>query len=725
MEELRTEQPKDEPDIVLMVKEKEREAEAFLGSWVKEARENYDMVAGNGKQWDKADRALLESQQRPCVEFNRVGVIIDAVSGSEVNNRQEVKYLPRTIQDAPNAEMRTAAAKWVRDNCDAEDEESDAFVDVLVCGLGATQTRMDYEQDREGRIVIERIDPLELAWDPSSRKRNLADARWISRKRKYRVDEIEAKWPEKSDEIKALPGYESEQDQPHITKTRDQYGDDEGSEESEQDVSGLFEVTHFQWYELKPVFRVLTPEGSIVDMDEERFNLAHALYPSMQYAKTSTRTYKQAFVCGEVLLESGDAPCQHGFTIQAITGKRDRNRGHYYGLVRPMKDPQRWANKFFSQILHIINTNAKGGVMFEKGAVENVRKFKEKWAQADTAVELNPGGLQKLLPKPVVNLPMALPEMMNFAISSIRDTGGVNLELLGLVDREQAGVLEAQRTKAGLTILAPFFDAMRLYRKKQGRVLSYFINQYISDGRLIRILGDEQEQYVPLVQDPDGIEYDVVVDSAPTARDVKEQGWMALREIIPLLMQAGVAIPPEAMDYLPVPNSLSASLKKSYMERLQQPPPPNPDVVKEQAKTEGAIQKAQVEAQIRQQESQMEAMTEGEKLKAEAQVRIMESAEKARIEHEKMQLNAEVELRKALIEAQTKLAEKEAEMRIREGERARADSESGLTEAKEEAASTTEAMAAMMQQMSALIELLARPKKATLPSGKTATIETI
>src|SRR4029079_2232577 len=60
---------------------------------------------------------------------------------------------------------------------DAEDEETDAFFDVIVCGMGWVATRIDYENDPEGKIVAERIDPLEMVWDGAARKRNLADAR--------------------------------------------------------------------------------------------------------------------------------------------------------------------------------------------------------------------------------------------------------------------------------------------------------------------------------------------------------------------------------------------------------------------------------------------------------------------------------------------------------------------------------------------------------------------
>ena len=561
---------REESDLIQRIKEEKRQFEAKYGSWQKEARENYDMVAGDGRQWSKEARDALESSERPCVEFDRLGVIVDAVSGSEINNRQETSYLPRLpgkVQQQGVGELRTAAAKWVRDNCDAEDEESDAFKDVLISGIGVTLTRMDYEEDEEGQVLVERRDPLRVGWDARAQKSNLTDRRCNWEDSQMTRAEIEERWPDKVDEISfSSDGEREDDDELSIVNPNDAYK----GWELQYAGKGLVTVTRFQWYEVECFYKVAGEQG-VVKMDEEKYEVFKAINPMAKAVKIPRRTYMEAWVCGGVELEVGPGPSGSAFSYEIITGKRDRNKGYWYGLVRPGKDPQRWANKFFSQILHIINTNAKGGLLVEKGAVSNIRKFEENWAKSDAIQEVNAGGLTKIQPKNPANIPNSLTQMMEFSISSIRDCTGVNLELLGLVDRQQAGVLEAQRTQAGLTILAPFFGSLRLYRKRHGRLLAYYIREYISDGRLIRVAGEEGQEYIRLLREPVDIDMDIVVDSAPTSRDTKERTWAVILPIVQMMQQQGIQPPPEVLDYLPVPSSLAQKLKQAVVSHQPDP----------------------------------------------------------------------------------------------------------------------------------------------------------
>ena len=81
------------------------------------------------------------------------------------------------------------------------------------------------------------------------------------------------------------------------------------------------------------------------------------------------KVYFRAYECGGVVMAEPEELECGCFTYKAITGMRDRNRNVWFGLVRAMMDPQRFTNKLYSEVIHIIRTNAKGGMVVEEGAV--------------------------------------------------------------------------------------------------------------------------------------------------------------------------------------------------------------------------------------------------------------------------------------------------------------------------------------------------------------------
>ena len=79
----------------------------------------------------------------------------------------------------PN-ELLTESARWFRDLSDADDEDSDAFLNVTVCGMGWTETTLSFDEDDSGEPKMHSVDPLEMFWDKGARKKNLTDSerRW-------------------------------------------------------------------------------------------------------------------------------------------------------------------------------------------------------------------------------------------------------------------------------------------------------------------------------------------------------------------------------------------------------------------------------------------------------------------------------------------------------------------------------------------------------------------
>jgi len=551
-------------DVVRMAHRFYKRGKSASSEWRAEAPKWYDLVAN--KQWDEDDVAKMSEQRRIPVVINRVARTVNAILGTQVNNRQETRFIPREQGDVQVNEVLTGAADWARDCCDAEDEESDMFEDVTTCGMGWTETHLDYEKNPEGMILIDRVDPFEMYWDPSARKRNLSDAKWVMRMVRYERDEFEARWPDADVDTAAMPWEDVDNDEDgdgtrgHVYP-QDAYKNQQSRSGREKGSTIL--VAHVQWLERVPVYRI---GKSAETLDAEKFK---KLKPRLDlegipYMKQQSIRWREAFVAGGELLEEKDCPYDKGPTFKCTTYKRDRNKNSWYGLVAAMMDPQKYGNKFLSLVMDIIVKNSKGGIMAEKDAFDDQAKAEMNWAQPDAIVFMRPGALAggKIQPKPQVSLPAGLDRLIAYFLDSVHEVTGVNLELLGMANREQAGVLETTRKQAGITIIAPLFDALRRYRKEQGRVLLHFITTYLSDGRLVRIVGQGGEQYVPLVHQPGLAEYDVVVDESPNSPNMKEKTFGALVELMPALAKIGVPMPPELLDYAPIPSSLAAKWKE-------------------------------------------------------------------------------------------------------------------------------------------------------------------
>lgn len=558
-----------------------------------EMAEAFDIRAGH--QWSDEDLQILNDQLRPAVTFNMVDKFVESVGGLEINNRMETVYVPRQVGSTGVNDLLTSAAQWVRQECDAEDEESEMFLDCATAGWGWSQTRMSYDDDPDGMGVIERIDPLEMFPDANARKQNLADMRHVLRVKDVPVGAAEDLFPDVDPIMLHAQWAEDQPDatrQPHNARLAPYYRIDQSADVDRNEQ--LIRLVEVEWWEWERAWRVLdTATGRYVRFDEEKARLyafrSRQLGQRPQMIKDRQKKYWKAIVGAEVL-KIMHGPKKGGFSYKCLTGKRDVNKGTWYGIVRAMRDPQFWLNKWISQGLHIFNTNAKGGLLIETDAVADIDETRDAWAEADSIIELNPGGLNKIRPKEPASFPPQLNQMTEMAMTAFPQVSGIPSEMMGQSGSTapQVALLEVGRRQAGMNVLAWIFNSKRRYHKEQGRLLLWMIQEYIADGRLIRIGGPEQRMYVPLVHEPGLAEYDVIVDDAPTSTNMKDKVWAALMQLLPMLR--GLPIPPQfyinALKYSPTP----ASFVEEAKQLLSQPPPPTPG-----AQTKEAADKAKAD----------------------------------------------------------------------------------------------------------------------------------
>lgn len=746
-------------ELVVWARGRMNQCQTDIQDWRSDSTEAYGLVAGD--QWDESDRNDLEADDRPVFTFNRVAGFVRGICGLETSTRTQAQVFAREVSDSGAADVRNAAIRYVREGCDADDEESDAFKDMLICGLGWTETLFTTEEDPEGQIVIERVDPLHMRWDTSARKRGLADRRWCARIKWLPYETIKDVWgKEKADQLQGQVTTDTEFLDELFGKVHDatdarNYDSDGGNIVNNHNIP----VIQFQYVKTAHFHVIINPlTGEREEVDEDEFGRLEELFASqdvqLESQRIKRRQYRQLIYSGCTELEEGELPCR-GFTLQAITGIRDRNNGTWYGFIRDLLDPQRWINKFFSSMADVVASQAKGGLLAEADAFVDKANAEADWANPRSIVWLKRDGLNKIKERVSAGVPAGINQLLEFTLTSLPNVAGVNLEFLGMASREQPGVLEHQRKQAAIATLAEFFNALRLYRKQQTRVLLQFIDEFISDARLIRIVGKKDAKYVALTKTPGSLKYDVVVDEAPTSPDQKERTWGALVQILPIAANMGLPIPPEVIEYAPFPQALiddwlkfangeggmppQARAKMQQMEeQLGAMQKENQKLKSKQEETMAKLQMDQAQSQQAMQlkavEQQGDQALAEQKFQAEMALKLQEFQANQQLEREKFQ--AQMELEYAKIGANSDL---ESERMVHEDYRAGIQAESDSTEGDGQPAArpkvkrltdvletaqneTAQAMAALSQAVQALLEAQTKPRTITDGKGKTFTV---
>lgn len=142
-----------------------------------------------------------------------------------------------------------------------------------------------------------------------------------------------------------------------------------------------------------------------------------------------------------------------------------------------------------------------------------------------------------------------------------------------------------------------------------------------------------QQPYLTFFQD-DTAEYDVIVDQSSSAPNLKEATWGAIQPLLPII---GESLGPDEMalilEYSPMPESFLEKFKAIQEKKAQQPPPPDPEMLK----VEAMKQIKTAELQMKQQEAAIDTRIQQEKTAAELQLEQQKAAAQIQLEREKAQ----------------------------------------------------------------------------------------
>ncbi len=281
----------------------------------------------------------------------------------------------------------------------------------------------------------------------------------------------------------------------------------------------------------------------------------------VDYQIHQKRCYYTAVITGDTILAKFKSQDQTGFTIKFKTGDYDYENKRWFGMVAALKQPARYANKALTEMLYVIASNSKGGVMYEESAVENPAKFEQQWATTKGAIQVANGALAggKIQPKAVASLPNGYENIYAISSTSMGEVTGINKEFLGNSQNTQvSGLLEQQRINQVVSTLACYFDSITLYQKEHARLMIPYINVLAenSEGRLVKIVGkDGIATFDMISKDKLADAYDVTLGEAPISATQRAETTEIMLQMSDKLAMLGVNIYAVATQYLPIKQS--------------------------------------------------------------------------------------------------------------------------------------------------------------------------
>ncbi|KPJ66558.1 MAG: hypothetical protein AMJ43_07980 [Coxiella sp. DG_40] len=605
-------------------------------------------------QWERDDYDRKKERKLTPKTVNKVAPIVDAVKGFEIQNRSKKKYYARNSTSNRQSQYKDIVqdgVEYITADGKVPFENSQAFADMCICGIGATENIIDYDKNPNGEPHVFRVEPYLLGWDFSARRKNLLDANWC-----FYVQIVDAR---ETAEALQQAGHDITASQilsgTGIVAGLQTYFLDYYNRDENQTLGA---IVHYQWREKRSFYRVFNPIPDIPDiLKDPNFNGQEIMQIMQQlgekynfdpandrvfsiplsdkkdvkeifeylsipisrktFIKQQKYAYFRASMVGAQIISKEPNYSQDGFSLKFMTGKYAPKDNAYYGLIYPAIDSQRMFNGAVTDMQGYVETVPAGGVFIEASAVDDAQNFVGTYARAKEVTILADGAISqnRIMPKGSPPTPDGLVKMLALSEENIFSTTGVYKDFLGISDgdnRMQSGILHSKRVRQGLAVLGDYFDSKKFYDKEQGRLFIDMLRVLAENapGRSIYTGEGESRKAVQLLESNIAAEYDVIIEDVPQSPDEKQETFTKLIELVGILPdQMKSPIMQLSLDYLPLKQEEQEKVKKALAPRPPQQPDP---LLVEQQKV--SIQSMAADAELK---------------KAQAQKIILEAQEQA------------------------------------------------------------------------------------------------
>ena len=525
--------------------------------FIHRARRLDDLYLGGGTQWTQEDRNAMRFKNRPVYEFNHIQPAIHTALGIQLNSRVDIALKPRGYgADEGTADVLSRLIMQIQDEQEFHWLESNVFESGLIQQRGYFDFRISIDDNINGEITIDTLDPLDVIPDPDAQTYDPRGWRYVIVQRWLTYDEIALLYGKKVAD--------------RIEKTSDIYMEENtwdykasfGNEDQGTSTPGSDDYYSYGWFE------------------EDKFKIRRYLIIDRQYRRISKEDVVVSLI-GDVHrvdeLTDGQikAICSQGGCVTKRYVDRIRwcvssgpitihdewspyksftvipyfpifRRGRTRSMVDNLESPQELENKALTSFIEILNSAANPIWKVPEGCLVNLTPstLAKHGAQAGLVVEYDPQIGEPTREQPLAP-PQAAAELINKAEFAIKTISGMSDALQGQPGSEVSGVAIKTKQYQGQLQMGRHLDNLAYTRRLAAKKILELIQQFYTTERVIRIYDpttkELQDEFVINAIGPDGTvlndvtigKYDVVVSDTPTHAsymDAEYDKMMTMRE---------------------------------------------------------------------------------------------------------------------------------------------------------------------------------------------------
>ena len=477
-----------------------------------QSRKAYKFYAGD--HYTGEEKEALKQAGRPDLVCNLVKPTVELIKGVNEQNKIEVKAQATEPDDGFLSDIINDCYAKVAEIEDIEMQVDDAFENFVITGRGyvALDVAPDPKRPGEIKIPVTAVMPSEVRIDPACKKEDLSDARHVFWYKWVTMEDFAIQYPEAMADIDEILCGESAGDLMDLSAAGmedfdglpvDTPDDEEYSTVMDTGYydknAGHIRVVHMEYWDVYDRYYGVNPQtNEIEEFSGKDLKKLKEAIPGFVYETIKDKKVRWFQFTGHKVLYDGDSPIPYdGFSIVAEFCYKDKSAGSisHFGVVRDMIDPQREANKRWSQTLNLYLMQHQGGSFVEEGAILDDKHWRDTIRNpgSDTIVANGAISGQKIMPKPIPQLPTGSFQMHELAKDLMKKVTGVDNDLLGVAHNQgEPGVVIRLRQQQGLTMMAKLFKNHNRMQEQLAKRIYAIIMEYMPDSQIQRILGSSE-----------------------------------------------------------------------------------------------------------------------------------------------------------------------------------------------------------------------------------------